>query len=193
MKTILLAMTLLCVLATQTGIVNAQVANPQHTAAFECLALPDSILPPGYSALPGRAFPSFTANPLITTESNIIGFISIWFMMATHGEELEDESLDKDQAQEEIEKFTTALSSYVRAAYLAMYLPPPGKGSDEIGVMALLLRPECDLLDGMKEGILHNAMIFVNADTLALYAFTDISDPALVESLQAYFVKQMKK
>jgi len=192
MKRILFAVFVLCVTGTRIEIPPARAAEPDYPV-FDRLTIPASILPPGYGLRPGRAWPKHEANPLVTTDSDVIRFISVWFMMSVRDEDAEEKELDHEASMKKIDEFTTSLDSYVRAAYLAMYLPQQGKGSDEIGVMALLLRPECDVLDGMSEGIFMDNLIFLKADTLAVYAFTDIRSDTLVQSMLGYFERQLKK
>ncbi len=38
-----------------------------------------------------------------------------------------------------------------------------------------------------------NNLMFLKADTLAVYAFTDIKSDALVQSMLGYFEQQLKK
>lgn len=190
MKRILVAAFLILAATAQIYSLPARAGELRYPV-FDRLALPDSMLPPGYELSPGRAWPKHEANPLVTIDSDIIGFICTWFMLGLHDTSSVDNDLDREgeDAMEAIERFNTALSSYVRAGYLAMYLPQ--RGSDEIGIMALLLKPDCDMLDGLHDGVFMNNLLFMKIDSLAVYAFTDIQDETIMPAIHRHFERQL--
>jgi hypothetical protein len=189
MKKVLLALFIVSVIAEQAWIEPVRAEELDYPI-LDRLALPDSMLPPGYRLDPRGAFPKIDDNPLVTTDTTIVRFISYWFVFGFQGQEPAE---GIPGSEKELEEFVDELSSRAKVGYLAKYLPGPGKGSDEIGIMALILEPGCTALDGVREGIIFDNLMVFRADSLAVYAFTDISAGFRLRSVYDYYEKLLKQ